>query len=173
MRIPGNLPEMVIYFGSQTGNAERFANNLDEDAQHLGVEKSTVIDFNSFNPDDFVKHKLVIVCVSTHYEGDPCDNTKQFYKWFRGLLRDKANPKPFKGMSYAIFGLGDTSYEQFNEMGIQFDKGFEQLGATRIFELGAANAEHHTTEDDFDNWRARFWPALIDFFEKTQTEADV
>jgi NADPH-ferrihemoprotein reductase len=52
-------------------------------------------------------------------------------------------------MCYTIFGLGDTSYEQFNEIGIQFDKGFEQLGAKRLYDMGVANAEHHTTEDDF------------------------
>ena len=111
MQVPGNFPELAIYFGSQTGTAEKFANQLDEDAQYLGVESSSVIDFNNFTPEKFCKHKLVIVCVATHYEGDPCDNTKAFYKWLKGLLRDKANPTPFQGMKFAIFGLGDTSYE--------------------------------------------------------------
>jgi NADPH-ferrihemoprotein reductase len=102
-----------------------------------------------------------VICVATHYEGDPCDNTKAFYRWFRNLLRDKKNPKPFEGMKFAIFGLGDTSYEQYNEMGKYFDKGFEQLGATRLCAMECGNAEHHTTEDDFENWRIKLWPALI------------
>ena len=102
-----------------------------------------------FKAEQFSSHKLILVCVATHYEGDPCDNTKLFYKWLKAALRDKANPKPFEGMCYTIFGLGDTSYEQFNEMGVQFDKAFEQLGAKRLYEMGVGNAEHHTTEDDF------------------------
>jgi len=64
-------------------------------------------------------------------------------------------------MKFAIFGLGDTSYEQYNEMGKYFDKGFEQLGATRLCAMECGNAEHHTTEDDFENWRVKLWPALI------------
>ena len=38
-------------------------------------------------------------------------------------------------MNYAIFGLGDSSYELFNEMGKYFDAGFEKLGANRIHDI--------------------------------------
>ena len=44
------------------------------------------MDFEDFNPEVFVKHELVIICMATHYEGDPCDNTKKFYKWFKEQL---------------------------------------------------------------------------------------
>lgn len=118
LTIPGNMPEVVFYFGSQTGTAEKFANQLEEDAERLGVEQSKVIDFNNFTPEEFCAHKFVVFVVATHYEGDPCDNTKNFHKWFKGLQRDKSNPTPFKGMKFTVFGLGDTSYEQFNEIGV-------------------------------------------------------
>ncbi|MFS8160148.1 MAG: flavodoxin domain-containing protein [Candidatus Roizmanbacteria bacterium] len=53
-----------------------------------------------------------MLCVSTHYEGDPCDNSKKFYKWFKETLKNKdANAALLKDMNYSIFGLGDTSYE--------------------------------------------------------------
>lgn len=116
--MPGNFPEVAIYFGSQTGTAEKFANQIDSDAQLLGIERSRVVDFNNFTPEEFCSHKLVVVCVATHYEGDPCDNTKVFYKWLKAALKDKSNPNPFEGMCFTIFGLGDTSYEQFNEIGV-------------------------------------------------------
>jgi sulfite reductase alpha subunit-like flavoprotein len=53
-------------------------------------------------------------------------------------------------MKFAICGLGDTSYELFNEMGRHFDESLEALGAERIFKLGACNAEVFTTEEDFN-----------------------
>ena len=81
----------------------------------MGVPKLEVVDFNNFNEDDFAKQKLCIVVVATHYEGDPCDNTRNSHKWFKKLLKEKT--KVFQGMKFAIFGLGDTSYEQYNEMG--------------------------------------------------------
>ena len=52
----------------------------------------------------------MIVVVATHYEGDPCDNTKKFTKWIKELMKTKENEE-FKGIKYVIFGLGDTSYE--------------------------------------------------------------
>jgi len=82
---------------------------LDEEAHLMGVPKLDVVDFNNFTEEDFSSHKLVIVVIATHYEGDPCDNTRNFYKWFKKILKDKK--KVFEGMKFAVFGLGDTSYE--------------------------------------------------------------
>lgn len=117
----------------------------------MGVPKLEIVDFNNFNEETFLKHKMAIVVVATHYEGDPCDNTRNFHKWLKKQLKEKN--KCFEGMKYTIFGLGDTSYEQYNEMGKQFDEGFEKLGGERIHELGDGNAETFSTEDDFDKWK--------------------
>ena len=54
-----------------------------------------------------------------------------------------------KDTNYCIFGLGDTSYEQLTEMALFCDRSFAKLGANRIGEIGAGNAETHTTEEDF------------------------
>lgn len=35
-----------------------------------------------------------------------------------------------------VFGLGNKTYEHYNEMGHYVDKRLDQLGANRIFELG-------------------------------------
>ena len=53
--MPGNLPPIRIYFGSQTGTAEKFANVLDEEAGMLGIEDSKVIDFNNYEEETFAK----------------------------------------------------------------------------------------------------------------------
>ena len=50
-------------------------------------------------------------------------------------------------------GLGDTSYEQFNEMAVFCDKSLTEMGAKRLYQVGAANAETYTTEDDYIKWR--------------------
>ena len=107
---PANLPPIKFYWGSQTGTAEKFAGILDEEAQAMNIEDSQVVDFFAFKEEEFAKQPLVLICIATHYEGDPCDNTRPFFKWFKTLLKDKT-AKPFAGMKYAVFGLGDTSYE--------------------------------------------------------------
>lgn len=166
--MPGNLPPLRIWFGSQTGTAEKFAVAIDEEAHELGIADSKVISFNDYKEDEFAKQPLVINVVSTHYEGDPCDDTRKFHKYFKSLLKKKTE-KPFEGMTYSVFGLGDTSYEQFNEMGVQFDQGFEKLGAKRLYEMGVANAETFTTEDDFVKWKENLWQNIFAHFKASET----
>lgn len=81
----------------------------------------------------------------------------------------KKGEKPFSRVKFAICGLGDTSYELYNEMGTYFDKSFETLGAERVFKLGACNAETFTTEEDFCKWKAELWPSLCDHYRVTDT----
>lgn len=109
-----------------------------------------------------------MVVVATHYEGDPCDNTRNFYKWFKKTLKSAAS-KPFGDMNFTIFGLGDTSYEQYNEMGVQFDKGFEKLGASRIYDAGVGNAETFSTESDFTAWKENLWTKVCAHYAKSES----
>ena len=166
--MPGNLPPLRIYFGSQTGTSEKLAKVLDEEATALGIEDCKVIDFNNFSEEEFSKQPLVLVTAATHYEGDPCDNTRTFFKYIKKILRNKTE-KPFSGMNFSIFGLGDTSYEQFNEMGRFFDESFEKLGGTRLHDLGVGNAETFSTEDDFNKWKQDLWTNIIAHFKKTES----
>ena len=80
------------------------------------------MDFENFDEEQFLKHELGIFCIATHYEGDPCDNTKKFFKYIREKL--KSPNDLLKNLKFSLFGLGDTSYEQYNEMGRYFNKGF-------------------------------------------------
>ena len=168
---PSNFPsEIVFYFGSQTGTAEKFATLLEGEAQKIkGIESSKVMDFEDFKPEVFKNHPLIIILVSTHYEGDPCDNTKKAFKWLR---EERKNPdkEMLKGTKFAVFGLGDTSYEMFNVIGKFFNDGLAELGAERIYKYGEGNAEGNHTEDDFNEWRKNFWQEILDYYSKSQTQ---
>ena len=37
---------------------------------------------------------------------------------------------------FQVFGLGNKTYEHYNQVAIYVDKRLEELGATRVFELG-------------------------------------
>ena len=66
-------------------------------------------------------------------------------------------------------GLGDTSYEQFNEMAKFCDKCITTLGGKLLYKLGAANAETYTTEDDFFEWKKSLWTFLFQHYASQQT----
>ena len=42
----------------------------------------------------------------------------------------------FISVCLQVFGLGNKTYEHFNAMGRLVDKRLEELGATRVYELG-------------------------------------
>jgi sulfite reductase alpha subunit-like flavoprotein len=50
-------------------------------------------------------------------------------------------------MHYTVFGLGDTAYEKYNEIGKYFDNVFTELGATRVYPLGLGNSQFQQTEE--------------------------
>jgi NADPH-ferrihemoprotein reductase len=106
---------------------------------------------------------LAIICVATHYEGDPTDNSKKIYKWLRDAKKNKTE-KPFKGMKFVVFALGDSSYEQFNVMGKFFNETLEELGGERVYKYGEGNAEGNHTEDNFNEWKSSLWQELIQYY---------
>ena len=88
--------------------------------------------------------------------------------FLKKILKNKTE-KAFTGMNFSIFGLGDTSYEQYNEMGKVFDEGFEKLGANRLHEMTCGNAETFTTEDDFNKWKEDLWSKIIAHYVSSES----
>lgn len=126
------------------------------------------MDLEEFKSETFAeKHRdhLLIFCVATHYEGDPCDNTKKIYRWLRDQRKQKdLNKDVLKGIRFVVFGLGDTSYEQYNAIGKFFNEALEELGGERAYKYGEGNAEGNKTEDDFNEWKADMWSELSRYF---------
>ena len=75
-------------------------------------------------------------------------------------------------MQFTVFGLGDTSYEQYNEMGNFFNTSFETLGANRIHETGVGIAETFSTEEDFNKWKENLWSNIFNHFAQSETKEE-
>ncbi len=57
----------------------------------------------------------------------------------------------FAGLNFAVFGLGNKTYEHYNEMGIYTDKRLAEVGCKRIHKLGLGDDDANL-EDDFITW---------------------
>ena len=68
--------------------------------------------------------KLLIVVTSTQGEGEPPEEAVALHKF----LFSKKAPK-LDGTAFAVFSLGDTSYEFFCQSGKDFDSKLAELGA--------------------------------------------
>ena len=118
--------EVTVLYGSQTGNAKRLAEKLARDLQQRSVSV-TLSCMSEFKPASLKKAKNLLVLVSTHGEGEPPDKAKLFHEFLHG----KRAPR-LEGLRYSVLGLGDVSYKEFCQMGKDFDRRLEELGAERL-----------------------------------------
>mmetsp|Transcript_2964 Transcript_2964/g.441 ORF Transcript_2964/g.441 Transcript_2964/m.441 type:complete len:92 (+) Transcript_2964:424-699(+) len=77
---------------------------------------------------------MVYIIVSTCGSGELPQNCKYFTK---ELLESK--DLDLSNTKFAVFGLGDSSYEEFNESALILDKRFTELGAQKILAMGEGN----------------------------------
>ncbi|KAK1158389.1 NADPH--cytochrome P450 reductase-like isoform X1 [Acipenser oxyrinchus oxyrinchus] len=163
---------IVVFYGSQTGTAEEFANRLSKDAQRYGM-RGTVADPEEYDMSELsrlseIDNSIAMFCMATYGEGDPTDNAQDFYDWLQEADDD------LSGVNFTVFGLGNKTYEHYNAMGKYVDKRLQQLGAKRIFDLGMGDDDGNL-EEDFVSWREQFWPAVCEHFgvEATGDESSI
>jgi len=83
--------------------------------------------------------EIVIFIVSTTGSGiEPRSMTPL---WNR-LLSSRLPTDTFEDLSFAVFGLGDTSYEKFCWPAKLLSKRLKTLGATEICEHGEGDEQH-------------------------------
>lgn len=166
----------VIFYGSQTGTAEKFAMRLAKEASTKYDLRSMVADLDDFDFDDLNTLKsdeIAIFVLATYGEGDPTDNAIAFNQFLKGKERraslHSAEHAPMQ-LHYAAFGLGNSSYQSYNSMIRQADTTLRSSGATRIGGLGLGDDGKGTLEDDFAEWKDTTLAAIADHFHLPELE---
>ncbi len=139
-------PSITLISASQTGNARRVAEALRDDLQaaHLNVK---LVNAGDYKFKQIAGEKLLVVVTSTQGEGEPPEEAVALHKF----LFSKKAPK-LNGTAFAVFGLGDTSYEFFCQSGKDFDSKLAELGGERLLDRVDADVEYQAAAAE---WRAR------------------
>ncbi|WP_410752679.1 NADPH-dependent assimilatory sulfite reductase flavoprotein subunit [Citrobacter youngae] len=145
------MPGITLISASQTGNARRVAEVLRDDliAAKLNV---TLINAGDYKFKQIANEKLLIVVASTQGEGEPAEEAVALHKF----LFSKKAPK-LENTAFAIFGLGDTSYEFFCKAGKDFDSRLAELGGERLLDRVDADVEYQAAAAQ---WRERLVEVL-------------
>ncbi|MEB8013992.1 NADPH-dependent assimilatory sulfite reductase flavoprotein subunit [Citrobacter braakii] len=140
------MPGITLISASQTGNARRVAEALRDDliAAKLNV---TLTNAGDYKFKQIANEKLLIVVASTQGEGEPAEEAVALHKF----LFSKKAPK-LDNTAFAVFGLGDTSYEFFCQSGKDFDAKLAELGGERLLDRVDADVEYQNAAAE---WRAR------------------
>lgn len=183
-KFPGG--QLTIYYGSQTGTAESFAQDLEREGEDKGF-KLHVVDLEETEEDataEILKNQRrdsngknrAVFLMSTYGEGEPTDNAAAFIRFLKSSIgvdgdavveeEKKADDEvaidasTFAGLEFAVFGLGNKQYEHFNAMGKFVDMSIGKLGGKRIIPIGMGD-DDDDLEGDFENWKEKsLWPAL-------------
>ncbi|KAK0303933.1 NAPDH-dependent diflavin reductase [Friedmanniomyces endolithicus] len=129
----------LILYGSETGNAQDIAEEVARTTERLRFN-TTVLDLDSVSLRDLVKPTLVIFVVSTTGQGEFPQNARLF--WRRLLSGALKAGVTLRKVRFASFGLGDSSYAQFNVAHRMLHSRMVQLGAKVICERGEGNEQH-------------------------------
>ncbi|WP_318366823.1 NADPH-dependent assimilatory sulfite reductase flavoprotein subunit, partial [Enterobacter sp.] len=146
-----DVPTITLISASQTGNARRVAEALRDDllAAKLNVN---LVNAGDYKFKQIGQEKLLVVVASTQGEGEPPEEAVALHKF----LFSKKAPK-LDGAAFAVFGLGDTSYEFFCQSGKDFDSKLAELGAERLLDRVDADVEFQPAASE---WRARIVEVL-------------
>ncbi|KAJ5810163.1 uncharacterized protein N7503_002381 [Penicillium pulvis] len=160
---------IVIFWGSQSGTAEGFANRLAREISIRWGQECMSADLSDYDPatiSEIPNSKLAIFIVSTYGEGDPADNTAEFWSWIT-----KTGDVSLANLQYTAFGLGNTNYKFYNKVVDVIVEGLEKLGAKALMPLGKANDAEGATEEDFMAWKDSLFTVFKDNLGFTEVEA--
>ncbi len=156
----------VMFYGSQTGTAEEYAVRLAKEAKSRYGISSLVCDPEEY---DFAKldavpsDRVVFFVVATYGEGEPTDNAQPLMEFLMDedvqFSTGKEGEGALDNLRYVVFGLGNRTYEHYNEIGRKIDARLTALGAHRVGIVGEGD-DDKSMEEDYLAWKDGMWEAF-------------
>ncbi|KAJ1979242.1 hypothetical protein H4R34_002910 [Dimargaris verticillata] len=143
---------VTFLYGSQTGNAESIALNLQELAQQRGYDTQCHV-LDDYENVAFTAEDVYVFVVSTTGDGDPPDNATKFWRYLRRLAKKGAD---WSHVRYALLGLGDTNYDNFCNGGRRLDQKLQEIHAQTFYPRGLAD-DATGLEEVVEPWCQGLW----------------
>lgn len=128
----------LIIYGTETGNSKKVASNLLAAFKKNKIQAKAV-DVFQYDINKLEKESLVLFVMSTQGEGEFPQNAIPFYE------KLKASNANLNKVSFAVLGLGDSSYPLFSNAGILLDEALAEKGAKRLLPLVKADVDFAET----------------------------
>jgi len=135
--------DLLLIFGTETGNAEELAEDAGHIARTLDIHP-TVMDMEDACLEDLSSSKRLIVVCSTWGEGDQPVNAQELYDSV-----EESQDGSMEGVNFAVLALGDTAFEFFCESGKEWDLILQNKGGNRVIERMDCDLDY---EDYAEDW---------------------
>ncbi|CAH3041690.1 unnamed protein product [Porites lobata] len=153
--------KISVLYGSQTGTAQEVAERIGREAKRRHLSAS-VLALDDYDVTRLIDEELVVFVCATTGQGDEPDNMKKFWRF---MLRRNLPSNSLSGVSFAVLGLGDSSYPKFNFIAKKLYKRLVQLGGTALQSLGLADDQHELGPDAVvDPWLKQLWEKVLKMY---------
>jgi sulfite reductase alpha subunit-like flavoprotein len=157
------MKDIIILYGSETGNSEELSKRLKRNFMYNSSSKFSI---DVTGADEYVTNRLtrehtkVIIIVSTAGQGQAPEGFKKTWNWLNSMGH---SANLFQHLSIAVFGLGDSGYENFNVVAKKVQRCFNGLGARTIVDIGLGDDQMpNYYEYAFENWRTILYDSLYE-----------
>ncbi|MGA7157802.1 MAG: sulfite reductase subunit alpha [Acidobacteriaceae bacterium] len=142
---------IAILFATQSGTSERLAKKLAKELKQQG-HAPELASLDTYTTASLAEQTHALVLASTYGEGDPPDGAQAFAESLHLLSAPRLD-----NLRYAVFALGDTSYEHFCKFGADLDARFYALGGTRLCDRVDSGVD---VDEPFDQWKSTVLASL-------------
>jgi len=153
--------EILILYGSQTGTAKFAAEDMQRELYKLNYF-SKICEMDSYNFINLPEESYIIFIISTTGYGEFPSNSKNFWAF---LMRKDLPLNSLENVNYTLFGLGDSSYEKFNQCAKLLNSRLNKLSANLIHPVALGDDQHDFGyEAEFDPWMQSVIEELFNYF---------
>jgi sulfite reductase alpha subunit-like flavoprotein len=173
---------MLILYGTETGCARDVAERVGREAARRLVAPR-VVAMDDYDVGDLPDEAMVVCVCATTGDGDVPSTMASFWRFLlrRDLPRanagganagganagaaagdDGGGGGALAGVKFAVFGLGDSAYAQFNVVARKLHARLVQLGAAAMHPLTLGDDQSpFGLAGDVDVWLSAFWPSVL------------
>ena len=145
--------ELMVLYGSQTGNSMEIAQNISAEAPSHGI-RSSVKSLEDFKLAQLVgSGAVVLVVISSTGDGDAPDNAARF---FTQLKRKSNADDMLRGVQFSVLGMGDQNYSAFMAVPRMVNRRLLECGADVFYKRGEVD-EVEGIEQQVEKWLEGFW----------------
>jgi len=113
----------LLVYATNSGSTLEVTNTIVNEFTQKGKEISQK-DANETEPDEFNNYDLIVLGSPTYDEGNIHDSFVR--------LIEKVGDKTFSGKKFAVFGLGDSSYQHFCGSADHLVEFVKKVGGTQV-----------------------------------------